>query len=102
MPKSLAALVILAWPVLSHAQSASPPTTLAADAAARVAPLNYRSAFDATPRGVELGTETWKAANAAVGQFPRGHRDVYKWEKAQQQDQKAPVPAPAAAPAPLQ
>ena len=25
----------------------------------------------------------WKAANAAVAQFPRGHADVLKWEKAQ-------------------
>ena len=25
----------------------------------------------------------WKAANAAVARFPRGHADVLKWEKAQ-------------------
>lgn len=25
----------------------------------------------------------WKAANAAVGEFQRGHGDVLKWEKAQ-------------------
>lgn len=25
----------------------------------------------------------WKAANAAVAEFPRGHGDVLKWEKAQ-------------------
>ena len=25
----------------------------------------------------------WKTANAAVGEFPRGHGDVLKWEKAQ-------------------
>jgi hypothetical protein len=24
----------------------------------------------------------WKAANAAVAEFPRGHADVLKWEKA--------------------
>lgn len=36
----------------------------------------------------------WKAANAAVAQFPRGHADVIKWEKAQ-----APVTSHQAAPA---
>ena len=25
----------------------------------------------------------WKAANASVAEFPRGHGDVLKWEKAQ-------------------
>lgn len=38
----------------------------------------------------------WKAANAAVAEFPRGHGDVLKWEKAQNSttkntDQAAPA-----------
>ena len=38
----------------------------------------------------------WKAANAAVAEFPRGHGDVLKWEKAQNPatkttDQAAPA-----------
>lgn len=37
----------------------------------------------------------WKAANAAVAQFPRGHADVLNWEKAQSAlpSQAAPVPS---------
>ena len=31
----------------------------------------------------------WKAANAAVAEFPRGHGDVLKWEKAQSPVTKA-------------
>ena len=33
----------------------------------------------------DIGTQPgdWKAANAAVAEFPRGHGDVLKWEKAQ-------------------
>ena len=33
----------------------------------------------------------WKAANAAVGEFPRGHGDVLRWEKSQD---NASGPAP--------
>jgi hypothetical protein len=64
--------------------------------------VRYRSAFDATPRGIEPDTGNWKAANATVGRFPRGHRDVYKWEKAHEGVSGAKPPAsaePAAAPA---
>ena len=43
----------------------------------------------------EIATDTadWRAANAAVAAFPRGHADVLRWEAAQ----AAPHPAPAAA-----
>ena len=30
---------------------------------------------------VEMQTRDWKAANAQVGQFPRGHADVLNWER---------------------
>jgi outer membrane protein TolC len=36
----------------------------------------------------------WRAANAAVGQFPRGHADLLKWEQ-EQARVAAPAPAPA-------
>ena len=39
-------------------------------------PLAASGAIVAQPGG-------WKAANAAVAEFPRGHGDVLKWEKAQ-------------------
>lgn len=38
---------------------------------------------------------TWRDANAAVGQFPRGHADLLKWEQ-----QQAPAAAPVAPAAP--
>jgi hypothetical protein len=85
MPRYFAALAILAWSTLSPAQTAPPPTTAAVDPAAGVAPMRYHSAFDTLPRGVEADAVSWKAANDAVGQFPRGHRDVYKWEKTHDQ-----------------
>ena len=36
----------------------------------------------------------WKAANAAVAQFPRGHADVLKWEKAQSSTPSQVAPTP--------
>lgn len=69
----------------------------AADAASPVPAVAYRSVFTDTPKGVEAETLDWKAANAAVGQFTRGHVDILKWEAAQ--PRRAPVtPAPAMPP----
>lgn len=39
-------------------------------------PLAASAAIVAQPGG-------WKAANAAVSEFPRGHGDVLRWEKSQ-------------------
>ncbi|MCZ4312936.1 hypothetical protein O4H66_05920 [Comamonadaceae bacterium G21597-S1] len=64
-------------PLAAHAQS---PT----DPAAPVPSVQYRSVFKDTPTGVETETLDWKAANAQVGQFLRGHIDILKWEAAQQ------------------
>ena len=36
----------------------------------------------------------WKSANTAVAQFPRGHADVLKWEKAQSAAPNQATPAP--------
>ena len=57
----------------------------AADAASPVPAVAYRSVFTDTPKGVEAETLDWKAANAAVGQFTRGHVDILKWEAAHPQ-----------------
>jgi hypothetical protein len=64
---------------LPHAANAQPPT----DPAAPVPSVQYRSVFKDTPTGVETETLDWKAANAQVGQFLRGHIDILKWEAAQ-------------------
>lgn len=57
-------------------------TLQASDARSPVPALPYRSVFADLPRDVEEGAKDWKAANRAVGQFPRGHIDLLQWEKA--------------------
>ena len=71
-----------------QAQPAAPTLTepartlQASDATSPVPALPYRSVFADLPKGVEEGSGDWKAANKAVGQFPRGHIDLLQWEKA--------------------
>lgn len=71
-------------PLVAMAQSQ------ATDPASQVPAVSYRSVFTDTPKGVETDTLDWKAANAQVGQFLRGHIDILKWEAAQP---KPPTPA---------
>lgn len=63
-----------------------------ADPASPVPAVSYRSVFVDTPQGVETGSLPWKAANADVGQFTRGHIDILKWEAARaRQDAAKPA-----------
>ncbi|WP_295960963.1 hypothetical protein [Rhodoferax sp.] len=55
----------------------------AADPSVRVPTVTYRSVFADTSIGVETQSLDWKRAHAEVAQFPRGHVDVLKWERAQ-------------------
>ena len=73
---ALLASVAVILPLLAHADA---PSGQAVQAPA----VPYRSAFEGKTRGVEEGTVDWKAANAEVGRFPRGHADLLKWEQAQ-------------------
>lgn len=78
----------LAGPASLWAQTPIPPqdaqdTLSAAQASTPVPALLYRSVFTDLPKGVETDAQDWKAANAAVGQFRRGHLDLLKWERAQ-------------------
>jgi hypothetical protein len=91
-------------PPSSWAQAAGsvlldPTTTLqASQPGSPVPPVAYRSAFADLPQGLEQTPTDWKAANAAVGQFKRGHADLLKWEQDQARKNAAPAkPAPAAA-----
>jgi hypothetical protein len=68
------------------------PTEQAADPATPVPAALYSSAFSGLSTGVEPASDDWKKSNAAVGQFPRGHADLLKWEQAR----KVPPAAPAA------
>jgi len=65
------------------------PTLQASQASTPVPAVVYRSVFADLPQGVEDTLLDWKAANAAVGQFKRGHADLLKWEQEQ-----ARTPAP--------
>jgi hypothetical protein len=76
---ALAATVAAILPLFAHADAPSSPSVQAVQAPA----VPYRSAFEGLTRGVEEGTVDWKAANAEVGRFPRGHADLLKWEQAQ-------------------
>ena len=57
------------------------PTLQASLPTAPVPPVQYRSALDDLPKGVEQTATDWKAANATVGQFKRGHADLLQWEQ---------------------
>jgi hypothetical protein len=59
------------------------PTLRASQASTPVPAVVYRSVFADLPQGVEDTVLDWKAANAAVGQFKRGHADLLKWEQEQ-------------------
>ena len=80
-----------ALPSLAVAQTTAPtkpPAVL--DPAAPVSALH----FEALPSSAKIVDQTgdWKAANAAVAQFPRGHADVIRWEKSQAAKKPSPEP----------
>ncbi|MDZ7920902.1 hypothetical protein [Rhodoferax sp.] len=72
------------------------PTLQASQASTPVPAVVYRSVFADLPQGVEDTVLDWKAANAAVGQFKRGHADLLKWE--QEQARRSAPPTRGAAP----
>ena len=91
-PLSLTAIALLmagvSPPVLAQTPEPAPP-------AAR-SPANGNRVFDpdaptlamqhqplAAGAAIVNQPGDWKAANAAVGEFPRGHGDVLRWEKSQ-------------------
>lgn len=74
-------LVLLA---ASAAVAQAPHTARAFNAAypdAPTAPLQYAAPEATLPGLAQLPTpQGWKDANSAVGQFPRGHADIVRWE----------------------
>jgi hypothetical protein len=102
---ALAAVGAVSAEVQAQAQAPSnyrldpTPTLQATQASTPVAPAVYRSVFADLPQDVEEATLDWKAANAAVGQFKRGHIDLLKWEQEQarelsRQTTRQPTPPP--------
>ena len=90
-------LVLLLPAAAANAQAPTPyprldprPTEQAANPASPVPAALYSSAFTGLPTGVEPTSDGWKKSNAAVGQFPRGHADLLKWEQAQDARRAAP------------
>jgi hypothetical protein len=67
----------------------------ASDPGTPVPAPSYRSVLTGRATGVEAGSADWVGLNAAVGQFPRGHVDILKWEQAQA---ARPAEAPTSAP----
>ncbi len=90
MNKQWMLLVVLGAPVLGPSQTLPQQAAAAATADAPVPAIVYQPLEPAGASALVQEGQDWKAANAAVGQYPRGHRDIVKWEKAQ-------PPAPAAA-----
>lgn len=79
------------------AQTAAANPALVTNPAAPSAPLHHPP----LPASGSLVNQPadWRAANAAVAEFPRGHADVVQWEKAQASG-KAPAASGANPPAP--
>jgi hypothetical protein len=84
---------------LSLAQAQAPgsvrielaPTLEASAPGTPVPKAQYQSSFDGLPTGIEQAVVDWRAANATVGQFKRGHVDLLKWEE--EQVRQKPVPS---------
>lgn len=96
--RSLSAAVVASTATLvAHAQAPGSvrldptPTLQASQAGTPVPAAAYRSVFADLPRGVETTAQDWKAANAAVGQFKRGHADLLKWELEQARTSRPPT-----------
>lgn len=75
---SLALVCALLWQT-SAAQT--PMAAGAANPAAKVPAVQYRSVFKETSLGVEKDNTDWRKANDEVGKFTRGHVDILKWEE---------------------
>jgi hypothetical protein len=80
--------------VVAHASAASQTTVEpVVSPSAYAPPVQYRSVFVDTPTGIEIEETDWKKANAAVGQFKRGHIDILRAEEAQAAAKPSTEPA---------
>ena len=100
LPGRLACLALLT-PTLALAQNPPLPAFAgAADPAAPTAPLAYQGITPRPLQAQQLGAQDWRAANAAVSDFARGHADIVGWEAAQAKaNANAGAPGVPAAPA---
>jgi len=91
--KSLFALLALSVPLLGAAQTVPQQAAAAANPDAGTSPVPYQPMAPVGAGALIVELDDWKAANATVGQYRRGHMDIIKWEKAQ-----PPTPAAATPP----
>ena len=92
-------LACLALLIPSLALAQHPPPSVfagAADAAAPMVPPVYEGITPHPLQAGQLGLQDWRAANAAVSDFPRGHADIVVWEAAQTQTNPVATDVPAA------
>ena len=90
---NLFVLAALLAAVLPAAQAAAPDP---ADPRTPVPAPTYRSVVPPQPATLEQGPADWRQSNREVGEFPRGHIDLLKWEQARERPPASPAPAPAA------
>lgn len=91
----LTAVLVAFWPPgPAQAQSLSPVPSLASANPAQAAALPDWSALappalqaPALPAALDEAIRRWQAANRAVGEFPRGHADLLRWEQTHSPEQ---------------
>lgn len=88
--KHFFALLALSAPLLGATQTLQQQAATAANPETGAPPVRYQPMAPVGASALVVEREDWKAANATVGQYPRGHMDIIKWEKAQ-----PPIPAAA-------
>jgi hypothetical protein len=81
--KHLFALLTLAAPLLAGAQHVQQQAAAAVSPSVPVPPVPYAPMAPVGASTLVQALDDWKGANATVGQYPRGHLDVIKWERAQ-------------------
>lgn len=88
-------LALLAWPVLGLAQTVQQQAATAVTPAVPVPAVPYQPLQPVGASALVQELDDWKAANTTVGQYPRGHSDILKWERAQQAVPPPPPQEPA-------
>ena len=92
MSKKWMLLAALGWPALGPSQPLPQQAAAAATADVPVPAVAYQPLEPAGASLLVQQMQDWKAANATVGQYPRGHMDIIKWEKAQSPTPAAAIP----------
>ena len=93
LPTLVSLLLVLAWPAMAQTPIQTPiqsprPDVSAADPRSASALPDWRAAMPSPtaspelPASLDEAIRRWQAAHRAVGEFPRGHADLLRWEQA--------------------